>query len=87
MQKRAESGDELAKQLVNHWEYPVEMMFLSPSSASTKCTLVSKLNSFKDFPGVRRDVVAPPKKQHVELEDANSHREIFLKHLARHFGT
>ena len=32
-------------------------------------------------------LVAPPKKQHVELEDANSHREIFLKHLARHFGT
>ncbi len=86
VQKRAESGDELAKQLVDHWEYPVEMMFLSPPSGSTKCTLVSKLNSFKDFPGVHRDVVAPPKKQHVELEDDHSHRDIFLKHLARHFG-
>jgi hypothetical protein len=88
VQKRAESGDELAKQLVDQWEYPVEMMFLSSSSASpSACTLVSKLNSFKDFPGVHRDVVAPPKKQHLELEDDHSHRDIFLKHLVRHFGT
>ena len=88
VQKRAESGDELAKQLVDHWQYPVEMMFLAPSSSSSgACRMVSKLNSFEDFPGVHRDVVSPPKKQHVERGDANSHRDIFLKHLALHFGT
>jgi hypothetical protein len=88
VQKQAQSGDALAKQLADWWEYPVEMMFLSPSSASpAACTLVSKLNSFKDFPGVHRDVVAPPKTQHVGREDDRSHRDIFLKHLAVHFGT
>ncbi len=86
-QKQAESGDALAKQLADQWEYPVEMMFLSPSASSNACTLVSKLNSYKDFPGVHRDVVAPPKKQHVDREDGSSHRDIFLKHLAVHFGT
>jgi hypothetical protein len=88
VQKRAEKGDALAKQLVDLWEYPVEMMFLSPTSASsTACTLVSKLNSYKDFPGVHHDVVAPPKKQHVERGEEHSHRDIFLKHLTLHFGT
>ena len=81
VQKRAASGDELAKQLAAQWEYPVEMMFLTPAG-----TVVSRLNSYKDFPGVHRDVVAPPKKQHVQTEDERSHTDIFLKHLAMHFG-
>jgi hypothetical protein len=57
------------------------MMFLTPAG-----TVVSKLNSYKDFPGVHPDVVAPPKKQHVQREDERSHTDIFLKHLAMHFG-
>jgi hypothetical protein len=81
VEKRAARGDELAKQLVAHWEYPVEMMFLTPAGA-----LVAKLNSFKDFPGMHPDVSAPPGKRHVAGEDEHSHRTIFLNQVALHFG-
>jgi hypothetical protein len=81
VQKLANRGDELAKQLAAQWEYPVEMMFLTPG-----CRLISKLNSYQDFPGVHSDVVSPPKKLHVARENERSHRDIFLKHLAFHFG-
>ena len=46
--KLAEAGDELARQLQAQWTYPLEMMFLR-----TDGSLVFKLNSFKDFPGVK----------------------------------
>jgi len=80
VQKLAKSGNELAKYLADQWEYPVEMMFFTPQGR-----LVSKLNSYQDFPGVHRDVVSPPKKDHVAQADDFSHADIFLKHLALHF--
>jgi hypothetical protein len=80
VKKRAEKGDELAKQLQAQWTYPLEMMFLR-----TDGTLISKLNSFKDFPGVHPDVAAPPGKQRVEAAKERAHVEMFLKHLAEHF--
>jgi hypothetical protein len=80
--KRADSGDPLARQLADQWEYPLEMIFFSPGGA-----VVSKLNSFKDFPGVHPDVVAPPQKEHVAIDDERSHVQSFLKHLAVHFGS
>jgi hypothetical protein len=81
LEKRAASGDQLAKQLAAEWVYPVEMMLLTPDRK-----LVSKLNSFKDFPGMHPDVSAPPGKRHVAREGEDSHKNIFLSHLARHFG-
>ena len=81
VQKRAAQGDELAKLLAAQWEYPVEMMFLTPTGS-----VVSKLNSYRDFPGVHPDVVSPPKKQNVQREDEHSHTDIFLKHVSMHFG-
>jgi hypothetical protein len=78
--KRAESGDELAKQLKAQWTYPLQMIFLRPDG-----TFVSKLNSFKDFPGVHPDVAAPPGKERVEAASERVHVEAFLKHLAEHF--
>jgi hypothetical protein len=81
VQKLAEAGDALAKHLTSQWEYPLEFIFLTPD-----CRLVSKLNSFKDFPGVHSDVVAPPRTRHVGREEESSHRDIFLRHLAAHFG-
>jgi hypothetical protein len=81
LEKRAAGGDELAKQLAAQWVYPVEMMFLTPSA-----TLVSKLNSFKDFPGIHPDVSAPPGKRYVARGDKHAHKNMFLNHLARHFG-
>ncbi len=81
VKKRAESGDELAQQLAAQWEYPLEMIFLNPV-----CGLVSKLNSYKDFPGVHPDVVAPPKGRHMASKNERSHVDDFLKHVARHFS-
>jgi hypothetical protein len=78
--KRAKSGDELARHLVTHYEYPFEMMFLTPG-----CKLVLKMNSFKDFPGLHPDVSAPPGKQHVTNE-TRTNIGIFLKQMADHFG-
>jgi hypothetical protein len=80
-QKCAANGNELARQLADQWEYPLEMIFLTSDGR-----VVSKLNSFKDFPGVHPDVVAPPRQKHLAREDEHSHRDLFLKHLAQHFG-
>ena len=80
VRKRAEKGDEFARQLVAHWTYPLEMMFLR-----TDGSLITKLNSFKDFPGVHPDVAAPPGKPRVEVTNDRAHAEMFLKHLAETF--
>jgi hypothetical protein len=72
----AEQGDELAKHLATNWTYPLEMMFLRTDGA-----LVSKLNSFRDFPGVHPDVAAPPGKTRVEVGSERDHIDIFMKHL------
>jgi hypothetical protein len=78
--KRAKSGDRLAQQVVGHWEYPLEMMFLTPAGK-----VVSKLNSYRDFPGVHPDVAAPPKGEHTPLSHEGRHIDIFLEHVADHF--
>ena len=78
--KRAANGDEFAKQLVSHWTYPLQMMFLKADGS-----LISKLNSFKDFPGVHPDVAAPPDRPRVESANERAHVDLFLKHLAEHF--
>jgi hypothetical protein len=80
LEKRAASDDELAKKLVGQWEYPVEVMFLTPTGK-----FVSKLNSFKDFPGMHPDVSGPPGKPYAMRLDELSHSNILLKHVARHF--
>jgi hypothetical protein len=79
LEKRAASGDELAKQLVAHWEYPVEMIFLTPAG-----TLVTKLNSFEDFPRMHPDVSAPVRNRHAAGKD--EHSNLFLNHVAIHFS-
>jgi len=80
VRRRADGGDEFAKQLKAQWTYPLEMMFLR-----TDGSLVSKLNSFKDFPGVHPDVAAPPGKPRIEVANERAHADVFLKHLAEHF--
>ena len=81
LEKRAASGDELAKRLAGQWEYPLELIFLTAEG-----TPVSKLNSFKDFPGMHPDVSAPPGNRHKALADEQSHAKILLNHLDRHFA-
>jgi hypothetical protein len=81
LEKRAADGDDFAKKLAAEWVYPVEMMFVTP-----ECAVVSKLNSYKDFPGMHPDVSAPPGKRHAARMQEQSHSEAFLSHLGRHFG-
>jgi hypothetical protein len=80
LEQRAKSGDELAKRLVGQWEYPVEFIL-----ARTDGTVVSKMNSFKDFPGIHPDVSAPPGHQHSALRDERTHAEVFLREVDFYF--
>jgi hypothetical protein len=79
VRRLADKGDELAKQLAAQWTYPLEMMFLR-----TDGSLISKLNSFKDFPGVHPDVASPPGKERVVMADEHAHVDLFLKHMDEH---
>lgn len=81
LKKHAEGSDPLAKLLVSEWVYPLEILFLTPSGA-----LVSKLNSFEDFPGMHPDVAAPPQRRHQVMQKEHTHKDVFLNHLALHFG-
>jgi hypothetical protein len=81
LQARAAGGDPFAKRLADEWVYPVEMIFLTPSGQ-----VVSKLNSYEDFPGVHPDVAAPPHGQHRRMTDEHLHKDVFMSRLAQHFG-
>ena len=80
VRKAAAKGDSFAKQLEGEWTYPLEMIFIRSDGR-----LISKLNSFKDFPGVHPDVAAPPGKERVQVANERAHVELFLKHLAEHW--
>jgi hypothetical protein len=76
--KLAEKGDPLGKTLASSWEYPVDLMFLTPEGK-----LVSKLNSYKDFKDVHPDTAVPPGKYRLaEGEVKRSHIEVFQNHVA-----
>ena len=79
--KRAENGDELAKTLEANWQYPLEIMFLTPQGK-----LISRMNSFEDFPGVHPDVGAPPSQQNVPMQNERSHIDAFLRHVSKYFN-
>jgi hypothetical protein len=78
--KCAENGDELAKTLAANWQYPLEMIFLTPQGK-----LISRMNSFEDFPGVHPDVGAPPRQKKVLIQNERSHTDVFLRHVSTHF--
>jgi hypothetical protein len=81
LKKRADSSDQLAKLLAAQWQYPLEMIFVTPAGK-----VISKLNSYEDFPGTHADVAGPPQKKHVRMPHERAHVDVFLKHVADHFG-
>jgi len=74
--KLGAGGDELAKLCAAQWRYPVEMIFAAPDGK-----LLSKLNSAKDFPDLHADV-ASPTAEYPGGKGDQSHKGVFLKHLA-----
>jgi hypothetical protein len=70
VKSHAGQGNQLAGVLAKKWEYPLDLMFLTPQGE-----FVSKLNSFRDFPNAHIDVGHPGS----HLPGGLSHEEIFLK--------
>jgi len=64
-----------ARMLLNNWEYPLDLMFLSAEGE-----FVAKLNSFRDLPNAHRDVGH----RGFHPREGPSHTVIFLQH-ARYF--
>ena len=77
LMKLSGKGGKLSQTLAENWQYPLDIMFLTPDGR-----LVSKLNSFKHFRTAHPDVSHPP----TRLSSGPSHVEVFLDHLAVHFG-
>jgi hypothetical protein len=79
MKSLTQQGDRLAQELAANFEHPLDLMFLTSEGR-----LVSRLNSFQDFPGTHPDVTTPPFTRRKEQEK-RPHAEVFFSHLARHF--
>jgi hypothetical protein len=69
-------GDRFADTLFDHWEYPLDLMFLSSDGE-----FVSKLNSFRDLPNPHPDVGGHG---NPFLRRGLPHSAVFLSH-ARQF--
>lgn len=81
LNKRANQGDKLITELLAHWEYPLELIFMTPA-----CKLVTKLNYFQDLPTIHRDVAHPPRSLRTGgTAEWRSNEQIFLAHVAKHF--
>jgi hypothetical protein len=75
LKQRAGKGDRFADTLADHWEYPLDLMFLSSDGE-----FVTKLNSFHDLPNPHPDVGGHgnPFARH-----GRPHAEVFLEHAQR----
>jgi hypothetical protein len=79
LKKLADSGDEFAQEVADHWKSPVNLMFLTPEGK-----FISKLDSHKDF-DVHPDTSTRPGQCKDPASDIN-HARVFFKHLADHLG-
>jgi hypothetical protein len=71
LKQKTGTGFDLADTLNEHWEYPLDLMFLTPGGE-----FVTKLNSFRDLPNPHPDVGGhgDPFARHGE-----PHAEVFLR--------
>jgi hypothetical protein len=75
--KLAQKGDELGRTLASNWEYPIDIMFLTPEGK-----LMNKLNSYRDLTEVHPDVASPPGKQRpADGMARRSNVDVFLSHV------
>jgi hypothetical protein len=75
LKQHAGKDDEFAQSLASHWEYPLDLMFLTAEGR-----FVTKLNSFRDLPVDHPDV----HHRTPYSPFGRSHTDIFLEH-ARQF--
>jgi len=80
MKRLADAGDDLAKVLAANFEHPLDLMFLTSEGK-----LISRLNSFHDFPMVHPDVTMPPFKRRGNKPKL-PHVDIFFEHIVENFG-
>lgn len=80
LRRLANEGNKFAQEIAIDFEHPLDLMFLTPEGR-----LISKLNSFHDFPEVHPDVTKPPFKRRG-VNQNQSHVEVFLQHMAVHFA-
>ncbi len=77
----AKKGDKLARQLDAQLSYPImDLMFLNPEGK-----YVNKLNAYQDFLDVHPDVSVPHSTK-KRRERVQSDVDVFLEHVATHFG-
>jgi hypothetical protein len=76
-ERLSREGDAFAKTLFSNWEFPLDIMFLSPEGA-----LLTKLNSFGDLRDAHPDVGHPPEGRGRSAP----HLETFLRLVQTHFG-
>lgn len=78
LKQNGEKHPRLADTLANHWEYPLDLMFLN-----TQGEFVTKLNSFRDLPNAHPDV---GHHGNPFARRGSSHTDIFLTHAKRFLG-
>jgi hypothetical protein len=77
----ANKGNKLAQDLGSKLEYPImDLMFLTSDGR-----YVNKLNAFADFLDVHPDV-SVPQSSRVQREVVQTDVDVFLDHVAAHFG-
>jgi hypothetical protein len=76
LRKLGKEHHELATMLLREHQYPFDFMFLSPEGE-----LITRLTSFKDLPGAHPDV------GHPRRQPGESHVDVFMATVAKHFGS
>jgi hypothetical protein len=74
--RRSDEGDRLSTTIASNWEFPLDVMFISPEG-----DLVTKLNSFHDLKAAHPDVGHPPEGRGRSAP----HIDTFLQHVDRRF--
>ena len=76
----AETGDKLAREVADHWEQPVNLMFLTPQGR-----FLTKLSTLTDLTAIHPDTSLRPG-QKRDGASALTNSQVLLKHLDQYFG-
>lgn len=80
LKKLAESGDELAREMFDHWKYPISLIFLTAEGR-----FITSLGTLTDLTHVHPETSRRPSQCNSDESDAYN-TQVFLKHLNQHFS-